>query len=86
MWARGRATTSFVSLTVVAASSEPGRHDPASPGAIVWCQDVSVCGTTVESTVHGTFFDPDTALRGVYRGEHCDLVYDIRPVPANPDI
>jgi len=31
------------------------------------------------------FFEPKQAPRGVYRGDVCDLVYDITPLPENRD-
>lgn len=46
---------------------------------------VSVAANKLESVDKQPFFDPRQAPRGIYRGDNCDLVYDLRPVPADPE-
>jgi hypothetical protein len=45
--------------------------------------DPSVVATKIERVADRPFFQPKQAPRGVYRGDVCDLVYDLTPVPHN---
>jgi hypothetical protein len=45
--------------------------------------DPSAVATKIERMADRPFFQPEQAPRGVYRGDVCDLVYDLNPVPPN---
>ena len=63
-------------ISVVAAARLVRRHFAAG---------LSVGATIVEGMADRPFFRPKQAPRGVYRGDVCDLVYEIAPVPEDRD-